>query len=121
MSDIEHYEEDKIRELLIGRKVQTVSHDTLILDDGTTLQVIPNDGCGGCSSGWFEVDFLNGVDNAIMSVEFIEIEKGYDDVYQIFVYTEGVQVGETIVSVTGDVGNGYYGAGYSIYVTRPQS
>lgn len=41
---IEHYEKEKIKELLMFRKVVEVKNDTLTLDNGTELQVLPNNG-----------------------------------------------------------------------------
>ena len=41
---IEHYEKEKIKDLLMFRKVVEVKDDTLILDNGTELQILPNEG-----------------------------------------------------------------------------
>lgn len=108
---------DEIRELLIGQKITVREDNVLVLDNGTELTVIANDGCGGCSSGHFYVQALNGVDNAIMSVEFDNtVGQDYDENLVVCVYTEfGPQV---IIDVEGDVGNGWYGWGYTIRVKR---
>lgn len=118
-------EEEKIKELLMFRKIVKVDEDTLYLDNGVELQVLPNEGCGGCGNGWYHIEELNNCDNAITNVEF-ECEDinpdGYWDSehsYKIFVYAENTRI--KIVQVDGDDGNGYYGTGYSIKVKIPDS
>ncbi len=115
---IDYSEEKKIYDLLFGRKVVKVSDDTLLLDNGMELRVIANEGCGGCSSGWYAITELNGCDNAITNVEFVcdnETVDKYDKTsYKIFVFTEDKRI--KLLQVDGDDGNGYYGTGYSIIV-----
>jgi hypothetical protein len=124
--------EQSVRELLIGRKVVAVEQvgDNLYegirhvatLDNGTVLEFMGNDGCGGCSEGWFKVDELNRMDNAIMSVEFDRGEKlgqwGTVDVFRIFVYSENESV--KLLEVSGH-DNGYYGTGYYVTVRLPEN
>ena len=117
--EIYYEEEDRIRELLLYRKIVKVSWDTLCLDNGVELEICPNQGCGGCSSGWYELVELNDCDNAITNVEFscddIYDENSYNDLsYKIFVYAENKKL--KILQVDGTDGNGYYGSGYSIIV-----
>jgi hypothetical protein len=114
----DHNAEDDITRLLVGRKVTKVDHETLSLDDGTILKVLPNDGCGGCTNGYYELEALNEVENAIMSVEFTESQNL--DMLSIFVYCEGVETRQQLLEVSGDDGNGYYGYGYRIRVIRPE-
>lgn len=112
------YEEEKIKELLMYRKIVKVENDTLYLDNGVTLEVLPNEGCGGCDSGWYSITELNECDNAITNVEFeckdIDGEYYEDTSYRIFVYAENKRI--KILQVDGTDGNGYYGTGYSIRV-----
>jgi hypothetical protein len=118
--EVEHDDEDRIKELLVGRRIVATEKDTLILDDGRRLIVEGNYGCGGCTSGNYWVDGVAGFDNVITSVDFrTDSRKGDDDwsretVYRIFVYSNAL-AGE-VVTVAGDDGNGYYGTGYRIYV-----
>jgi hypothetical protein len=87
---------------------------------------VPNTGCGGCSSGNYELTVLNGCDNAITNVElatddYEDEEDGYyetDTSYKIFVFTEDKRI--TLAQVDGTDGNGYYGTGYEIYVRFPK-
>ena len=117
-------EEQAISELLMYRKIVKVEGDTLYLDNGIELQVLPNEGCDGCGNGWYGIEELNGCDNAITNVEF-ECERINPDAkwseeysYKIFVYAENKKI--KIVQVDGDDGNGYYGTGYSILVKFPE-
>jgi hypothetical protein len=117
--EIGYYEEEKIKELLMFRKIIKVENDTLFLDNGTKLEIIPNEGCVGCSAGWYSVAELNECDNAITNVEFIcediDDPNSYDETsYKIFVYAENKKI--KAVQVDGGDGNGYYGTGYSIMV-----
>lgn len=115
----EFYETDKIKNLLMYRKVVKVVEDTLFLDNGIELEVVPNTGCGGCGSGWYEIVELNGCDNIITDVEFVredidDLTSDNDTSYKIFVYAEDKKI--KLVQVDGSDGNGYYGTGYSIVV-----
>ena len=117
---LDECDEKEIKELLIGRKVK-VEGDNLILDNGIILEVITNEGCGGCSNGWYSITKLNEVDNAITDVQFIcdDIEPNekndYSDTsYKIFVFCEDTRI--NLLQVDGSDGNGYYGTGYTITV-----
>lgn len=121
---LEECDEKEIKELLIGRKVK-VDGDNLILDNGIILEVVANQGCGGCSSGWYSITKLNEVDNAITNVEFecddIESneENDYNDTsYKIFVFCEDTRI--NLLQVDGSDGNGYYGTGYEIIVKQKE-
>lgn len=121
-TEIREHDEDAIRNLLMGRKVTKVSEDSLILDDGRVLVIEGNEGCGGCSSGWYELTELNECpDNAIMNVEF---EWDEDDdkwepnqSYRVFVLAADRRI--KVWQVDGNDGNGYYGTGYWIKVSEP--
>ena len=117
---LDECDEKKIKELLIGRKVK-VERDNLILDNGIILEVIANEGCDICGSGWYSITKLNEVDNAITDVQFIcdDIEPNekndYSDTsYKIFVFCEDTRI--NLLQVDGSDGNGYYGTGYTITV-----
>ena len=118
MKELYYSNEKEITELLMFRKIVKVENDTLFLDNGVELEIIANEGCGGCSAGWYEVTELNGCDNAITNVEFTcdSTDDKYDEdySYKIFVYAEDQKI--KILQVDGSDGNGYYGTGYSINV-----
>lgn len=112
----------KISDLLVGRKVSKVGDDTLVLDDGVELRLVGNDGCGGCPSGIYDLRELNSCDNIITKVKLVNSPKGDDDpkgdgIYRIFVYANNRKV--NLATFEGTDGNGYYGTGYTIHVSRP--
>jgi hypothetical protein len=110
------YSEQEITGLLMGHSV-TVAGDALLrLDDGTELEVIPNQGGCACSAGDYDLTALNGVENIITRVDFDTTDT--DDYggksYKIFVYAGDERI--NLLSIDGDDGNGYYGTGYEIRV-----
>ena len=126
-SRLDYNDEDEIRALLIGHSVAKAADDKLTLDDGTVLEIIGNDGCGGCASGNYWLDDLNDCLNIITAVTFDDTANDHADLdaygfyegqrsYRIFVYAENKQI--NLLTVSGDDGNGYYGTGYSIKVTK---
>ena len=118
---LDECDEEEIRELLVGRKVK-VDGNNLILDNGIVLEVIANEGCGGCPSGWYSITKLNEVDNAITNVEFDcdgDVANEEDDTsYKIFVFCEDTRI--KLLQVDGSDGNGYYGTGYTIIVKQKE-
>ena len=48
-------DEEGLKDLLVGHKITQVVDSTLTLDDGTSLYFVGNEGCGGCSSGWYDL------------------------------------------------------------------
>ena len=113
--ELDECDEEKIKELLIGRKVK-VDGNNLILDNGIILEIEANRGCGG----WYSITKLNEVDNAIINVEFVcdgDVEGIDDDTsYKIFVFCEDTRI--KLLQVDGSDGNGYYGTGYTIKVKK---
>lgn len=107
----------KIKDLLIGRRVVSVGVETMTLDNGTRVIIMPNEGCGGYNSGSYWVEHLERVNNAITDVEvdcdYVDKEE-YDTVYRIYVYANGMQ--HELLRVVGTDGSGYYGTGYELRV-----
>lgn len=139
---LEWYDEtdqEKITGLFIGRSVTVANTDHLVLDDGTVLRLIGNEGGCSCGAGDYDLTELNGTENAITSVEFDD-DPGGDDYnppcrtcgkagcyeddhdnrgrYRIFVYAGNDRI--NLATFEGSDGNGYYGTGYVIYVRRPE-
>lgn len=110
-----------IAALLTGRKVTKVAEDAVLLDDGTRLQFVGNDGGCACSSGCYDLTELNGVDNVITRVELVnepDDDMSPDDgTYRIFVYADNERI--NLATFVGTDGNGYYGTGYQIHVLAP--
>ena len=119
-------DEKEIKELLLGHRVARIAVDHMELDDGTVIKIVPNEGCGGCTSGWYGLDQITEVDNIITHVECEEtdnvaINDGWDDTeytYRVFVVAEDKRI--NLYSVSGDDGNGYYGTGYELLVRYPK-
>lgn len=108
--------DEYVKEQLLFHKVVSVEafndqDAELILDNGTVLEVRGNEGCGGCSNGWYYLTALNKCDNAITNVEIVEDE--YETVFSIFVYADDACI--NLVTYEGD-DNGYYGVGYYLRV-----
>lgn len=113
--EIDYFEEKRIENILLYRKIVKVEDDTLHLDNGTELQICPNEGCGGCSSGNYYLTELNDCENTITDVQFCCDEIDFEEKsYKIFVFAENKKI--KILQVDGDDGNGWYGTGYSIIV-----
>ena len=126
---IEHYAPSSdFTRVLQGRYVTEIDDefDTITLDDGTLLQVEGNEGCGGCSSGWYwlEETFKQGNSNTrIMSAHVAcDIDEENDDegavdphVYTLFVMVDGNPHQLPLATIRGDDGNGYYGTGFRIF------
>lgn len=118
----------KLRELLIGRRVvearinrnDEYSEGTLTLDNGVQLLVEGNEGGCACSAGDYYLENVAAFDHAITNVEVIApLDDKYGDrsgVYKLFVYAEGIPVGQSIADFAGDDGSGYYGTGFHVYV-----
>lgn len=112
-------------DVLLGRRIvkaELRGDDALItLDNGVRVKVDSNDGCGGCTSGWYEVTHVATVDNVITAVR-TEVEDTTRDRdyaeeayrYSLFVFTGDDKI--NALTVDGDDGNGYYGSGYSIRI-----
>ena len=100
----------------MNAKEKDAQTGVLTLDNGTKLIVKGNEGCGGCSNGWYYLDELNDCDNAITNVECVcESKDEYgDEIYHIFVFADNEKI-NCVQYSGGD--NGYYGTGYDLFVT----
>lgn len=123
---IYYSDKEEIVELFVGKSVIKVSDDTLLLSDGTSLQIIPNEGGCSCGGGDYELTALNGCENIITNVETIEEDRttdnlalsGWGTTYAIFVLAGDQRI--NLLRVEGDDGSGYYGTGYWINVKKAQ-
>ncbi len=69
IESIGYYQADRIKEILLGRKIVKAEASTLTLDNGATLQIIPNDGGCSCGAGDYYLDNINKFDNVITNAE----------------------------------------------------
>lgn len=116
---------DEITKLLVGRRVEKVDAETLLLDNGTRLKLGGNNGGCSCGAGDYELTHLSGVDNVITNVEFDDQPGGddapssYEGAYRIFVFADNERI--NLATFEGSDGNGYYGTGYWIEVESPDA
>lgn len=117
----DHTAKAEIETLLVGHAVAKVADDTLVLDDGRRLRFVGNEGGCACSAGDYDLTELNGVDNIITKVEFVDDPAGDDEepyrekgFYRIFVFADNQMI--NLATFEGSDGNGYYGTGYEIHV-----
>lgn len=120
---------DLLKELLVGRRIVAVKDegaDTsgLVLDNGTTIYVSPNEGCGGCTAGRWWIKRIDKADSAITDVRWDEKTFNYDERYdeecdtrvKIFVYTESDIEAKEILTLEGYEDNGFYGEGFELFL-----
>lgn len=121
---------NEFKNALIGHKIVSVSTSdeeyystvgTIVLDDGTVLELEGNEGGCCCSAGDYELTTLNHVDNIITNVEFVDSPSGDDEdgdgTYKIFVFADNTMI--NLATFEGDDGSGYYGSGYDIRIKKP--
>lgn len=131
-------EEDRkeITELLVGHTVTKADGEHLLLDDGTVIKAIGNDGGCACNAGCYDLAVLNGVENVITDVEFdyrpgddftvkTELSGHPDDptdewtgYYRVFVYAANEKI--NLMQFDGTDGNGFYGTGFEILIRDPR-
>ena len=126
---IGHWEEDKLREVVVGRKIVGAElkeegwnpQGILTLDDGITLVLEGNEGGCACSAGDYFLKSVALVDNIITNVTiYQDPAEDYGDgagVYEIYVIADNEQI--NVAHFEGDDGNGYYGTGFSVRVLAP--
>lgn len=115
--------EEKIKNEILYHKIVKISQigdqtAEFVLDNGKILEFNGNEGCGGCSNGWYYIEkILDKLpDNAITDVKFSVdniTSEYYGNTYQIFIFYENEEL--NLISYTGG-DNGYYGEGFSVTV-----
>lgn len=97
---------------------------TLILDNGVELIAQSNDGCGGCSNGWFTYTYKNVLTLGLKGnvITGIEVNCDYDynceyGTFSLHIYTIDNRL--DIDFEGGD--NGYYGIGINLIIEIPVS
>lgn len=140
MANISYDETDdaKIAELFIGRKIvraemgnfsipgaegyyNSRAEGMLVLDDGTELYLMGNDGGCACSAGCYPLAEVATVNNIITGA-YVHADPDEDDardaagVYQIFVFADAKAI--NVAEFRGSDGNGYYGTGFSLTVRK---
>lgn len=122
MKRINQDSDKEITDLLLGRRVITVlGGDTLVLDNGVEIEVVPKQGCSGCTSGVYDIDYINSCEAVITSVKLSDEDGDPDgkDAHTYKIYVLAANKEQVLLSVSGDDGNGYYGTGYTLNVKYP--
>lgn len=98
----------------------------LNLDNGTRIYLGGNEGCGGCSAGWYELaQHVAQVDNIITAVHIVchptdEDSPDYDTgYYAVHVVAESTDI--NVAQFDGDDGNGYYGSGFQFLISSVET
>ena len=91
-----------------------------VLSNGLVLRVNSNEGCGGCSNGWYYLDTLidtreNG--NVITKIEVKNPEYAESGTYSMFIYSNDKRI--VIADFSGS-DNGYYGTGIWVEIIIPK-
>ncbi len=113
--------DERLRELMIGKTIASVEQTdeqtgVVTLDDGTVLTLEGNEGCGGCSEGWYSLTHLTPASGVITNVRSDVVEDGeYSERFRIFVVAADT---ETLVVSFDGGDNGYYGRGWWLTVGR---
>lgn len=132
--DVSYVESDDLSPLLLGRRIvgartcekpvvryprpQTIG--VLTLDDGTVIEVIPNQGCGGCYSGWADVESVAAAPNIITRVEVVRDEPDrWSDRWRLFVVAGDERI-NVVSSLCPDYEGDWYGHGFMLLVRRPE-
>lgn len=127
-------DQSHIETLLVGRRIVQAEKGTfeypgrwssqaegrLVLDDGTVVYLVGNDGGCSCGAGDYDLEKVAAVDNVITSAR-VECSPAGDEVdgdgtYRIFVVAEAVEI--NVAEFVGSDGNGYYGTGFALTVVR---
>ena len=125
MSEGEHCILENLQSALIGHKIVKIdmSRHMLTLDNDSMIHFIANRGCGGCCSGNYDITEFNPevIDNVITNVTLSERDSDdpdswQDKIYEIFVFAENQEM--KLLSCEGSDGNGCYGTGYRILISK---
>lgn len=93
---------------------------TLVLSNGLRLEVLSNEGCGGCSNGWYrysEIIDTGAKGNIITKVEVEQPENSEWGTYSLFIYSNDKRILQTDFD---GCDNGYYGVGIYMRVVIPE-
>ena len=125
MSDGEDLILENLKSTLIGHKIIKIdiNRHILTLDNNSMIQFIANRGCGGCTSGNYDITEFNPsvADNVITNVTVSEKDLDNPDswrdrLYEIFIFAENQEM--KLLDCEGSDGNGCYGTGYRVIISK---
>lgn len=114
---------EELNAVFVGRTVIAVGEDQLLLDDGTELRIVPNEGGAICRCGAYRITELNDCDNIITGAKVVKDDRRparSDDgqhIYRLFVFSGHKKI--NLLTVEGADNNGMYGTGFTINVYPP--
>ena len=108
-------DEGDFQKELIGKRIVALTESTVILDDGSVLQIEDGGDCCAWFSGAFRALDLD--DNAITRVEHVDRGKEDKDDWSLNIYTAHKQI--AAVDIDGNPSSGYYGSSINLVVRRP--
>lgn len=118
-----HEPEQIIKDVVCGQSIVEIQENsdtqlTLILSNGVKLIAKSNEGCGGCSNGWFFYDdvLTLGTDGNVITN--VSVDCNYDEDSESGNFTLNIfSMDKRILSTRfSGVDNGYYGVGISLTV-----
>lgn len=99
-------------EKLVGKNIKFIDSNSLVVDS-EYYQIIENEGCGGCSSGWSSITVLPEYINKKIEIEKVEsVGEDEQDEYELFIN------GKKVAYVDTGYGNGYYGGDFEIHLIK---
>ncbi len=94
-------------ESCVGKKIKFLSNNSI--EVGNDIYTIkPNEGCGGCSNGWSEIEVYKGSINNDIILSSVDKKDIDTDIYTLILNNESV------ATVDNGYGNGYYGGDFTI-------
>lgn len=121
-----HEISNELKKLIVGQSITEIIKDekhgeflTLVLSNGVEINVLSNEGCGGCGNGWFAYNdvITTGVKGNVITN--VNVDCNYDNVEEYGTFTLNVySLDKRILSADfagGD--NGYYGIGITMIAT----
>jgi len=119
MTDEDYYgTEENFKELLVGRKVKEIKDLTLVLDNGTEIELIDSVDC--CS--WFTPSISNydllQSNHIITDVTTTENTDDSPDGFTLHILSEAMPLFD--IQIEGDASNGYYLHSIYLDIKKPE-
>ena len=103
-------EQEGLEKALVGKSIAKVDDHSLLLSDGSTVELVGNAGC--CA--YYDLTQLADCPNVVTNVEVYASPAGdYEEgegVYRLFVYADNQKI--NLATFEGTDTSGYYGTGF---------
>lgn len=115
MTSIDQYElADRLREIVVGRKLVSVEGETVTLDNGTKIRIEGSSDC--CAWGDATIGKIIDSEHVITGVQSVDGEGDYPNSASVFLMTDAGTAME--IAQKWDESNGYYFYGLYLTVTE---